>query len=162
MLINTTISSNLRSLGRVKVTVGKAVAEAVATGIWEEFQELLLETPQWTGTAAASWNIGFGMSAGGGKVRTMPERSRADALHAGHLEAVSIAEMANYGVIEEFIESGYRYGDLVVWNDAPSADRAEHGPLRKENDPPGPGAFARFERRVLRRQYLVYRDILAV
>ncbi len=158
MRLSLNVSEVLRNIGRFKVRIGREVAEVVADNLWEEFNTLVMETPQWTGTAAASWRIGFGMSASEGGYTKMQKRTREEALQKGHMEAVSEAEMRSYGAIEEYKDKGYQYGDLVIYNNAPSIEFAESGlNLRSVNEPGG--MFERFERRMNGKSMKLYRDI---
>lgn len=140
------IRSNLSQMAREIDYLGKAifkdVGDALALGIWEEFEILVKETAQWTGTTAASWNLSMG---GDQSFREQPERSRQQALSKGHSAAVQVALAYNFGKLDDITEK-YRYQAVVIENHAPGANRTELGPLREVNQPSG--ALARFEQRV--------------
>jgi len=145
-----------RNLTAVNAVINQQVAEALADGLEEEFTRLVIETPQWTGTAAASWNVAVG-AASEDEPRVQPERERKHALSAGRMAAVSVALNANHDRFEEFKKS-YTLRNLAFYNNAPSIETAEEGPLRPQNIPPGTGAFERFKLRVQGRAYQTYKD----
>ena len=120
--------------------------QAIADGIWVEFEQLVRETAQYTGTTAASWNLGmaFGKSYGGVRARELgPDESP---LSVGHGAAVSLALNANRGNLEGLGKTILRSG-INVWNEAPGSERSEEGPLRGVNES-AIGAFSRFQERV--------------
>lgn len=152
------LSKVVREIDYLGQAVLKDIGDTLAQGIWDEFENLVIETAQWTGTTAASWNLymKYRMVAPEGDVREMPKRSRAQALNKGHMHAVAIALNANLGRLDE-ITTDYRTSDIVISNNAPGAERAEAGPLRAENQGAA-GALARFEQRVAFKQWNVVRS----
>ena len=152
-------SKMYRNLDVAKNVINKMVAEALVDGLEEEFMTLVIETPQWTGTTAASWNVGTGNVAGDSTagVRVQSERKRKNALSAGHLAAVNIALSENWDNFEAYKKS-YTLTNLTFYNNAPGAVTAEEGPLRPANIPPGTEAFERFKLRIQGRNYQVYKD----
>ena len=134
---------NATEVIRLHQETGKAlfrgVYGAIAEEIMEEFHRLVVETPQYSGSAAASWKIGFsglGMGSPEGGEVLFPKPKLENALQKGHGYAVSIATMANRGALDKMATAHTR-ADIHVWNSAPSALIAEHGPLRDVNQPGG-------------------------
>lgn len=113
----------------------------------EEFDVLVRETPQWTGTTAASWQIGF-QSEVTTDVEEQPERSLAEALQKGSEAACSIAMAKARTTITGNFDK-YKTQDIWITNEAPGYERAEEGPVRAVNTPPG--ALKRFEARLATR-----------
>lgn len=148
-------SSVVRAIDRVKKAVLGDIGDTLAVGIMEEFDRLLNETAQYTGTTAASWRVSMG-GAGKETVNTQAPRSRVAALKMGHQHAVNVARMANTGALDD-ISKAYRYSAIVIENDAPGADAAEHGPLRDVNAG-AEGAFERFKGRIRDRSFKVIRN----
>ncbi len=123
--------------------VYKDIGVALTEKLWVEFERLVKETPQYTGTAAASWNIGMpGMAGAGGGVRVQRKRTRETALRMGHMAAVGEALGSNFGFLNIVAEK-WSTADILIWNDAESSLYAEYGPLRPINDP-GLLAFSKF------------------
>jgi len=137
-------SQVLRQIHYTKRAVFKQIGDRYTKELYKAFEELVIETPQWSGTAAASWNMSLGESSGG--VREQPKRSKKNALVRGHMAAVGVALSANVGRLDEIADL-YRIKDVVIWNDAESAFFAEYGPLRSVNEPGM--AFERFKVKVL-------------
>ncbi len=158
------IKSNLSDIARAFDREGKAVFKdigmAYAHGVWEEFEQLVQETAQWTGTTAASWTLSFqhrqGALKGVSAVRTQPKRSRKEALSVGHSAAVNVALGANVGVLNG-IAKQYARQDLVLTNEAPGAYTAEHGPLRPVNAS-AKNALAKFNLRLARKVFMTVRQ----
>ena len=153
MPVFTNISQMVREIDYLGKAVFKDVGDALAQGIWEEFEQLVQETAQYTGTAAASWNLSMG---GDSSVRKQPDRTRAQALEAGHSAAVAKALQHNYSSLVNIVDD-YRYKAIVVENNAESSDVAEGGPLRAENAGAAGAAF-RFEQRVANKSFEIIRN----
>ncbi len=146
--------TNLKAMGKellgASLNIYKVAGYSIAKGIWKEFEQLVNETAQYTGTTAASWNLSAGGFLSTGGVRTMPKRNKENALRSGHQYAVDVALVNNYGRI-----TGSNIYDLVlrsginVWNEAPGAMSGvvETGPLRDVNTS-SLGAFSRFQNRI--------------
>ncbi len=134
---------NVSDVRRQTSILGKAIFKEIgdkfAAALWTEFELLIIETPQWSGTAAASWNMAMGRS--GGEVRVQS----GEGLNKGHMHAVAIAVNANFGRLAE-ISTRYGTADISVWNDVEYTKRLEYGPLRAINQPGR--AFVRFKERV--------------
>lgn len=133
----------LGTSGIMKIT-GEALRDAIAN----EFETLLLETPQWSGTTTASYNIGFHP---GEEVRTQPpsgkKLTKEEALSKGHWYAVSVAMKANWDNLPTDFQ-GYKTAALIITNNAPGFETAENDPEGKLRDVNRPGgALARFETR---------------
>lgn len=150
------LSKVIREIDYLGQAVLKDTGDAIAEGIWEEFEQLVQETAQWSGTTAASWNLTMGGVGEGGGVYTQPEpKSEAEALRRGHQHAVSIAVTRNFGRLHN-ITHDYRTKAIVIENYAPGSERSEVGPLRSVNQPSG--ALARFEQRVANKLFKPVRD----
>lgn len=125
-------------------SIYKKAGEQLKDQLLEEFDSLVRETPQWTGTTAASWEIGFPSNISG-DVETQPERTRVEALQRGAEPACSIAtRKARRSLTGDFKKIATQ--DIIVANSAPGFETAEEGPVRPDNTPPG--ALSRFEGRV--------------
>ena len=158
MALTSNLSQMAREIDYLEKAVFADVGDALAEGLMAEFETLVNQTAQWTGTTAASWNISLG-GVGEGGVALQPERSREEALEKGHHEAVSISlarcatalnRLATMGLPGQ---KGNTYRAIMVENNSPSADHAENGPLRDVNSPNG--AFERFKMRVASRMFVV-------
>lgn len=156
-MIKVNASEAHRAIEAGKSKVNKLVAKKISEVLWEEFEQLVKETPQYTGTAAASWNIAAQHPGGGVREQKLNEGGP---LSYSHPTAVNIALSANMGNLEAFADKDFIYKDLFIWNDADSAVYAERGPLRGVNDPPGPGAFARFQERLASLTLTIHEDII--
>lgn len=145
--VRTNISSIMRAAGletKGKNSIYNKIGAQLKDTLLDEFDVLVRETPQWTGTTAASWEIGFPSDIEG-KIEEQPPRKREEALSKGSEAACSISMGKARGTITEDF-SKYRIQDIVVSNKAPGFDRAEEGPVRPVNTPPG--ALARFEAKI--------------
>lgn len=153
----TDISSKIREVGSLGTVMLNAVGDALAQGIWEEFETLVIETPQYTGTTAASWNLSIG---GDESVRTQPPRTRETALEKGHMDAVrealvhSATALDNLSVMAVGSKKGkytQPYAAIVVENNAPGSEIAEEGPVRPINEPAH--ALERFNQRLASKHF---------
>lgn len=160
MPYETNISKMLREIDYLSKAVFTDVGEALAEGLMEEFEQLVQETAQWTGTAAASWNISLG---GDSSTRVQPEIKNVDLAHyKGHEDAVNQALSHNYGALKGLStmglpgQKGNHYRAIMVENYAETAEFAEHGPLRDVNMPSG--AAFRFEQRVANKAFEIIRS----
>lgn len=152
------LSKVVREIDYLGQAVLKDIGDTLAAGIWDEFETLVMETAQWTGTTAASWNLymKYRMVAPDEGIREQPKRTRKQALNKGHMHAVSIALNANLSRLDD-ITTDYRTSDIVISNNAPGAEQAESGPLRDVNQGAA-GALARFEQRVASKQWKTIRN----
>ena len=143
----TNASEVLRQLGVVtsgKDSIYHKAGAQLKSKLLEEFETLVRETPQWSGTTAASWEIGFYRDITG-EVETQPRRSLEEALQKGSEPACQIAiHKAQTSIPDDL--SQIKTQDIIVSNESPGYDTAEDGPVRAVNTPPG--ALARFEARV--------------
>jgi len=98
---------------------------------------------------AASWNIATKGAASHGRVLIRELAPDETPLKVGHPVAVNLALNANKGNLDELKRGTVKAlnSGINVWNDVPWAERAEEGPLRKENES-AVHAFARFQVRV--------------
>lgn len=142
-MISSNLSKIARDLDGYVAKMFKVLGEDIAREIHEEFEVLVYETPQYTGTTAASWTLSFAGRAGGYGASTeadafapvdIPLDKSRGPLHKGHENAVRIAMHRNQGAFEALPEA-YRYSSMMIRNNAPGAVRAEEGPVRAVNDP---------------------------
>jgi len=147
------LSADIRSIDPEGKAIFKDVGDVLARGIWKEFLTLVEETPQWSGTTAASWNLSM---KGDRSVRPQPKRTRATALQKGHQAAVRIATAYNFNKMAMDIATEYTHAAIVVENWAPGAGQAESGHVRPVNIPNG--AFERFQVRVANATFETIRD----
>ncbi len=155
MAIFHNFSNVIREIDVQGKAVLKDIGDTLAVGIMEEFDRLLNETAQYTGTTAASWVVSMG-DPGKATVNTQSPRSRNTALKMGHQHAVNVARMANVGALDE-ISVKYRWSAVTIRNDAPGANVAERGPLRPVNAD-AVNAFERFKSRIKNRSFKVVRN----
>lgn len=145
--VRSNVSDALRQLKALTTgpnSIYKIAGTQLRDAILDEFDVLVRETPQWTGTTAASWEIGFPSDVTG-IVETQPERKREEALSKGTEPACGIAmSKARTSLTSDL--SKYKTQDIILINEAPGFDRAEEGPVRPVNTPPG--ALKRFEARI--------------
>lgn len=148
-MIRGSVSQSLRSSGFLQTSGKNSIYRKAGSQLVEkilgEFEVLVRETPQWTGTTAASWEIGFKEDVTG-QVFTQPERTREEALSKGSEAACTIAINKSKFTLMDADLVKIASQDIVIGNEAPGYDTAEEGPVRAENSPPG--ALARFEARV--------------
>jgi len=146
----TNLKEQARFMGFLGHSLYKVAGNAIADGIMEEFEQLVYETAQYTGTTAASWNVGTMGSASHGNVRARQLGKDESPLHAGHGAAVSVALNANKNRLDGLRKGtiGALNSGINVWNEAPGAETAEEGPLRPVNSG-AEGAFDRFKIRTL-------------
>lgn len=149
------VSAEIRQAGfftKGMESVYKAAAAELRNMLLEEFTVLVYETPQYTGTTAASWHIGFLRDVDTSVHEMNPEEPR----RKGHSDACEVAvNRANVTLPTDFRqyfggtkETGLGQ-DIVIENEAPGYDTAEEGPVRQVNTPPG--ALKRFIARVATR-----------
>lgn len=137
----------LTALTGVEVIINREVASAVADALYEEFYELVMRTPQWSGFTAASWKIGYGMASGkeAASAGYLAKRKiRPAPAQAGHMAAVGEAASAAYAKLESYKDGGYTTGDLVIWNNSDQLERMISGDVRAVNEI-GVGAIEDFE-----------------
>lgn len=160
----TNISQMVREIDYLSKAVFTDVGDALRDVIMEEFEQLVIETAQWTGTAAASWNVSIG---GDSSVREQNKGLKKSEIAAmqlskGHGTAVAVAMSHNAGALDRLStmgvgKKGNTYGAIVVENNAESSDQAETGPLRAENAGAA-GAGLRFEQRLANRSFEITRN----
>ena len=135
------VSAFIAELSDKKRSIYKVVGNEIAEELYDAFEQLVMETPQKTGTAAASWNMDLGKSSGG--VRQQEEVELW--LYKGHLDAVLVALNAAEGNLDNLSDPKvYGTKDIVVWNDVDYIDELESGELLRPVNQPG-GMFGRFE-----------------
>lgn len=148
------VSKAIRELGAITSGPGsiyKKSGSRLRSAILEEFRTLVRETPQWSGTTAASWKLGFMYKVDPSMVEMPQPASREDALKRGSEPACQIAINNAMGALSSDLRDYMRVGrgggqDIVIYNEAPGFETAEEGPVRPVNTPPG--ALARFEARI--------------
>ena len=111
--VRTNISSIMRAAGletKGKNSIYNKIGAQLKDALLDEFDVLVRETPQWTGTTAASWEIGFPSDIEG-KIEEQPPRKREEALSKGSEAACSIS-MGQ--LLKTFLSIEYRTLSLVI------------------------------------------------
>lgn len=125
------------------VTLYKRGGQALKEAIEDDFDILLMQTPQYSGSTVASYRIGLKAE---DTFEILPKPASAnEAFERGHETAVNIARVANAGSIPDDYK-GYLTKDLTITNGSPQWDVVEYGPVRDVNEPAG--AFERFKERL--------------
>ena len=128
------------------VTLYKRGGQALKEAIEDDFDILLMQTPQYSGSTVASYRIGLKAE---DTFEILPKPASAnEAFERGHETAVNVARVANAGSIPDDYK-GYLTKDLTVTNGSPQWDVVEYGPVRDVNEPAG--AFERFKERLSNR-----------
>ena len=128
------------------VTLYKRGGQALKEAIEDDFDILLMQTPQYSGSTVASYRIGLKAE---DTFEILPKPASAnEAFERGHEAAVNIARVANAGSIPDDYK-GYLTKDLTITNGSPQWDVVEYGPVRSVNEPAG--AFERFKERLSNR-----------
>ena len=128
------------------VTLYKRGGQALKEAIEDDFDVLLMQTPQYSGSTVASYRIGLRAE---DAFEILPKPASAnEAFERGHETAVNIARVANAGSIPDDYK-GYLTKDLTITNGSPQWDVVEYGPVRDVNEPAG--AFERFKERLSNR-----------
>lgn len=145
------IKVNISDLARLRQVTSAQIYRrggvALRNAIEEEFKQLLIETPQYSGSTVASYRIGPGRSTPD-MYEELPEPANAnEAFQRGHMAAVNLAMNNNFdGLMAiENLES-FKTQDLVIKNNSPQWEVTEYGPLREVNEPTG--TFAEFVERL--------------
>ena len=131
------------------VTLYKRGGQALKEAIEDDFDILLMQTPQYSGSTVASYRIGLKAE---DTFEILPKPASAnEAFERGHETAVNIARVANAGALPEsdVLVALLKKGDVVVTNGSPQWDVVEYGPVRDVNEPTG--AFERFKERLSNR-----------
>ena len=149
----TNISQFIRDLGamtRGENSIYQAGGRELRDFLFEEFTDLVRETPQFSGSTAASWEIGFpgSVSEDGDYVKLPKPADGVEAARAGDKFACDKAINKAFTTLMGADPEAYISKDLLLINNAPGFETAEHGPVRAENEPPGPGAMERFVARI--------------
>lgn len=146
--VRSNISEFIREMGvltRGKNSIYRKAGSQLRQTILDEFEVLVRETPQYSGTTAASWKLGHLYAVDPGKVVLPKPASVADALQRGAEPACHIAINNARGQLAPDLRD-YARKDIVLHNESPGFDTAEEGPVRAVNTPPG--ALKRFEGRI--------------
>lgn len=134
-------------------SIYRAPGQALRNFLLDEFKTLVYETPQYSGSTAASWRIGFGRDLDT-KATLLPKpKSWHEALEKGSEWPCMIAISNALTDLPEALAERYMRQDIVLANEAPGFDTAEEGPVRAVNTPPG--MLKRFEARVATAEILV-------
>jgi len=139
MALKTNVSQFSRDARKLAGRGGKGASifslasKDVETAIGNAFITMVRETPQYSGTTAASWNIGP-PGATSEEVREQPEPN--PPLKKGHGAAIEVARSSNEGNLKNLVGIN-KVRDVLVINNAPGAEQSEHGPVRKVNEPAG-------------------------
>ena len=148
--VKSNVSKFIRDLNAMTAgpdSIYRAGGRALREMLMEEFKTLVQETPQFSGSTAASWQIGFPEDTYGNDFVELPASSGADeAMHRGMDPAVSIAVTRGTANLMHTDPERFFRSDIVILNNAPGFETAEEGPVRAVNTPPG--ALKRFEARV--------------
>ena len=146
-MIKLTASQFARQLRDISsVTLYKRGGQALKEAIEDDFDILLMQTPQYSGSTVASYRIGLRAE---DAFEILPKPASAnEAFERGHETAVNIARVANAGSIPDDYK-GYLTKDLTITNGSPQWDVVEYGPVRDVNEPAG--AFERFKERLSNR-----------
>jgi len=135
-------------------SIYRAGGKAIRAALMEEFETLVRETPQFSGSTAASWQIGFPEDTYGNDYVELPKpASGIEAMQRGNDPAVTIATTRARANLFSTDPSRYFRQDIVILNEAPGYETAEEGPVRQVNAPPG--ALKRFEARWATHQIIV-------
>lgn len=153
-MIRSNISKGIRELNAITSgpnSIYKKAGSQLRSAILEEFKTLVRETPQWSGTTAASWKLGFMYKVDQSMVEMPQPASREEALSRGAEPACQIAINNAMGALSPDLRDYMRIGrgggqDIVLYNEAPGYETAEEGPVRPVNVEPG--ALKRFESRI--------------
>ena len=151
----TNLKQQAKLLGFAGHALYRVAGMTIANGIWEEFEQLLYETAQFTGTTTASWNIATKGAGSHGGVRARGLGPGEEPLHVGHGAAVSVAINANIDNLAELERGTIRAlnSGINVWNEAPGAERSTTGPLRAVNAG-AEMAFDNFKMRVMEKVFI--------
>lgn len=140
-LVRWDISKFLADVKKIQRNIYKVPGQKLSAALTKEYEQLVTETPQYSGNTAASWSMGFyAPVVDAGKVKP---KSRAEAFRKGSDPAVgeSLARNTLEDNLHEYVRK-----NVTVTNGSPSFEFAEGGPLRPENEPGG--MFSRFQNRV--------------
>jgi len=155
--VSTDLKAQARFLGLVGQALYQVAGTVIADGIWEEFEQLVYETAQYTGSTAASWNVATKGAGSHGQVAVMGLGPDQEPLQVGHSVAVMVALNRNTmeGNLDDLRagQKGALTGGINVWNEAPGAEVSQTGPLRSVNDS-AIGSFDRFKARVAEKVFL--------
>ena len=140
-LIRFNASDFLARVRNIKRNIFKVGGEELSQALTAEYETLVKETPQWSGSTAASWSMGFAAPMVDAQ-KTKP-KSRAEAFIKGASPAIgeSLARVNLSNYLEDYLTK-----DVTVTNGSKNFDYAEGGPLRAENEPGG--MYSRFLNRV--------------
>ena len=156
-MMTTNLKDQSKFLGFVGHALFKVAGASLADGIWEEFEQLVLETAQYTGSTAASWNVATKGSGSHGQVVVRNLGPDEAPSYKGHLPAVMVALNRNrdMGNLDDLRagRGGALRGGINVWNEAPGAEQATTGPLRRVNAG-AETAFTDFKQRVMSKVFI--------
>ena len=150
---------DLNAMTKGPDSIYRAGGRALREALMEDFEILVKETPQFSGSTAASWQIGFpedtyGDGTPGSDYVELPKPSGADeAMRRGNDPAVTIATTRARANLFHTDPERFVRQSIVILNNSPGFETAEEGPVRPENTPPG--ALKRFEARFATREIIV-------
>lgn len=143
--IKMNISEFIRDVSKWKGALHRIAGKRLGEQVLAAYERLVNETPQWSGTTAASWSIGFGGAGGMVDLRgEVPFRDRDSARWKGHARAVGIGLSRVDSRIANSSLEAYKTQDIVIANESPNFDIAEDGVNLRDVNQPG-GMFARFQ-----------------
>lgn len=149
------VSKFIKELGTLtkgKNSIYRQAGSQLRQALLDEFKVLVRETPQYSGSTAASWKIGFYQDLDSSAIELPQPASTLEALQKGSEPACSYAINNAMGALSNDLKE-YARSDITLHNEAPGFDTAEEGPVRQVNTPPG--ALKRFEGRVASMEILV-------
>lgn len=150
----TNVSKFIRDLGAMTTgedSIYQAGGRELRDFLMDEFTTLVRETPQFSGSTAASWELGFrGDVREGTDYDELPKPAAGiEAARKGSEFACSKAIDRAFTTIMAHDPKQYITQDLILVNNAPGFDTAEYGPVRPENAPPDPPKMMeRFKERI--------------
>lgn len=135
------IVSNLNEVARqlTKIVTSRQLfirgGMVLKEAIEDDFDTMLLQTPQYSGSTVASYRLGY-MYETPTVHEVLPEPASAqEAFERGHQTAVNLARVANAGFFGDPNYEKMIRKDIIITNGAPQFETAEYGPVRMVNEP---------------------------
>lgn len=140
-LIRMDLGQFLADVKKIKRNIWRIPGIKLKAQLEAEYKTLVEETPQYSGSTAASWSMGF-LAPMVNSQKNKP-KTVAEALRKGQDPAVgeSLARINLSNHLTDYLQK-----DVTVTNGSPNFEHAEGGPLRAVNEPGG--MFARFQNRI--------------
>jgi len=119
-----------------KSLLGRA-GDAIGSACTEAFEELVRETPQWTGETAASWSMGF-LPGENQRMHVEKKPKLEDALYRGMQPAVNLAMVEGLATMSRNNLEDYLRKDIILTNPSEQLGAAVVGaPHLREINKPG-------------------------